>query len=64
MSAEDYLMYDLEYDQNCPEFDLELPKTCKYCGISPLFWKPPHEKEGWRLVNELGNIHKCKRKDT
>jgi hypothetical protein len=32
-------------------------KKCRMCGAEYLHWQ--HTKEGWRLFEENGTIHKC-----
>jgi hypothetical protein len=47
-----YEDHDYDYD---PEDYL---KTCDRCGEPDLVWR--NTENGWRLVDELGEIHVCK----
>jgi hypothetical protein len=37
---------------------LEMPCTCKYCGLTELYWDAT--KWGSRLHNKDGSVHRCR----
>lgn len=47
------------YDMDEPDDDVLV--TCKYCGVTGLSWV--EMKEGWRLHNADGDMHRCNRND-
>ena len=51
-------MLDGEYTEEGVDPE-PLPVSCKYCGRKELHWATL--PEGYRLVNESGRVHVCKK---
>lgn len=43
------------------EDDEPLPVTCRYCGKRDLHWVSTGAGESWRLADDEGEVHSCKK---
>ena len=53
MAIEDWIDYFYDDDDQYPSYNV----ICKYCGRGGFSWY--EFPNGWRLVDEKENIHKC-----